>query len=66
VLWPIRAVTLLSNTYSYTIKWHKSQCFIELIRNICGFMKVILGDTKTPFAAVRPSRFKGAKYIGAN
>jgi hypothetical protein len=23
-------------------------------------------DTKTPFAAVRPSRFKGAKYIGAN
>jgi hypothetical protein len=27
---------------------------------------VILGDTKTPFAAVRPSRFKGAKYIGAN
>jgi hypothetical protein len=29
-------------------------------------MKVIIRETKTPFAAVRPSRFKGAKYIGAN
>ena len=39
---------------------------MEFISDIRGFMKVILGDTKTPFAAVRPSKFKGAKYIGAN
>ena len=34
-----------------------------------GYLWIYEGDhkrNKTPFAAVRPSRFKGAKYVGAN